>query len=441
MYRYPRLICFLGCMMAPLTGCQPAPVKVAASDNTPVVPVSRPVQRLVTEYVDYTGRTNAKDSVIIQPRVTGYLTKMAFEEGKDVKADDILFEIDPRPYQAQYEAALAAVAQNEAGLTYAKVTNQRFKEIAKKQKDAVSERELDQYRAQEEQALASLNFARANLISAKLNLEWTVVKSPIDGRISRYYLTKGNLVNQDVTQLTTVVSLNPMYVYFDMDEPTLLRIKRAINEGRISPSRSSPSSLPYLASSTVGLAYAPLTPGGLLATFAALAGTDAPVLMGMQGEEGYPHFGAINFIDNQVSPGTGSISVRGAFPNPIPEGGSTYLLTPGMFVRVRLPIGQPQEELLVIDRAVTSDQGLKYVYVIDADNKVEARRVSTGALQEDGLRVITQGLKKDDWVLVGGLQQVRPRMTVPTERVTMPSLSEPAIPSDKGKELKKAKKK
>ena len=137
--------------------------------------------------------------------------------------------------------------------------------------------------------------------------------------------------------------------------------------------------------------------------------------MGLQGEDGFPHAGTINFVNNQVNPTTGSILVRGVFPNPMPKGGHR-LLSPGMFVRIRLPIGQPHPALLVIDRAVGSDQGLKYVYVLDAENKVQYRRVTTGALQDDGLRVIEQGLKPDDWVVVGGLQQVRPRMTVRPEQ-------------------------
>ena len=210
---------------------------------------------------------------------------------------------------------------------------------------------------------------------SRLSHEFTRVLSPIDGQISRYYLTLGNLVNQDQTLLTTVVSVDPMYVYFDMDEPTLLRTRKAVNEGKIKVPEK---------------------------------GTKLPVFMGLQGEDGFPHQGTINFVNNQVNPTTGSILVRGVFPNPLPKGGHR-LLSPGMFVRVRLPIGQPYPALLVIDRAVGSDQGQKYVYVLDAENKVQYRRVTTGPLQDDGLRVIEQGLKPDDWVVVGGLQQVRPR--------------------------------
>jgi multidrug efflux system membrane fusion protein len=143
--------------------------------------------------------------------------------------------------------------------------------------------------------------------------------------------------------------------------------------------------------------------------------------MRLQGEEGFPHKGFVNFVNNQVNPTTGSISVRGEFPNPRPEGG-TRLLAPGMFVRIRLPIGDPHPSLLVVDRAIASDQGLQFVYVVDAEGKAQYRRVTTGPLQEDGLRVITSGLKAEDWVVVGALQQIRPRMVLQTERVPMPSL-------------------
>ena len=211
--------------------------------------------------------------------------------------------------------------------------------------------------------------------------------SPIDGQVSRYYLTLGNLVNQDQTLLTTIVSLDPMYVYFDMDERTLLQIRKAIAEGKIT----------------------------------APADGDIPVLLGLQNEDGFPHQGTINFVNNQVNSTTGSITMRGVFANPklipreprssarrraakassagkaVPAPAARHarrgrfvprLFSPGMFVRVRLPIGQPHQALLIIDRAIQSDQGLKYVYVLDAQNKVQTRSIKTGPLQEDGLRVV-----------------------------------------------------
>jgi multidrug efflux system membrane fusion protein len=452
-YRFALFFLFPISFFLVCAGCQRGPVKVGAPE-TAVIPVSRPEVREVTDYVDFTGRTNALNPVTIISQVTGKLVDWENEEtmpliatnsvgllasplqqgpwlassalftgafnkrpkeGGEVKKGDLLFRIDPRPYKAQMEGAKAQVQgakaqvdQAQAKERYAVANNALFKEIAKKQPMAVSARELEQYQAQEDEAKANVEIAKANveiakanLETAKLNLEWTDIKSPIDGLISRYFLTSGNLVNQNVTQLTTVVSLDPIYVYFDMDEGTYLRIKRAISEGRITHPRQS---------------------------------ADALVWVGLQGEESYPHQGFITFVDNQVNPSTGSILVRGEFKNPRLNAGS-FLMVPGNFVRVHFPIGQPQKGLLVIDRAIASNQGLKSVYVLDADDKVKERRVTLGPLQEDGLRVITQGLNPDDWVVVGGLQQVQPGLPINPEKLErMPSLGNPAtpIPTKKG---------
>jgi multidrug efflux system membrane fusion protein len=193
-----------------------------------------------------------------------------------------------------------------------------------------------------------------------------------------------------------------MYAYFDMDERTILRIRTAINEGKIK--------LPA-------------------------KGTELPVMMGLENEVGFPHQGVLNFVNNVVNPSTGTIAVRGQFPNPQPQNGRR-LLSPGMFVRIRLPIGQPHPALLVVDRALASDQGQKFAYVVDADHKIQYRRVKAGPLQDDGLRVIEDGIKLDDWVVVGALQQLRPNMVVEPEAVPMPipgsSLSEPASQPNPG---------
>jgi multidrug efflux system membrane fusion protein len=373
---------------AGIVGCSHAPPPVAPPE-IPTVPVSRPVQRWVTDYLDFTGRTDAVEAVDVRPRVTGYLTKVAFKEGAEVKKGDILFEIDPRPYQAQLDQALGQLGLAQAQLKLAKANYQR--DLAVASKGFETAQDLDRDAAAVEQATA-LQKAYQGLVDVyKLNVEYTKVRSPIDGQASRYYLTPGNLVNQDQTLLTTVVSLDPMYLYFELDEPTLLQVRKAIDEGKIQRS-----------------------PEG-----------HHPLLMGLQSEDGLPHAGTVNFVNNQVNPATGSISVRGVFPNP-PLNGGIRLLSPGMFARVRLPIGQPHPALLVIDRAVASDQGLKYVYVLDAKDDVEYRRVATGQLEEDGLRVIAQGLNADDRVVVGGLQQVRPGMHVRPELIPMPSLAPPA---------------
>src|SRR6478609_1494548 len=210
-------------------GCNKKPADVAPAAPL-AIPVSKPVTREVTDYIDFTGRTEAKDSVNIVPRVTGYLMSMPFREGADVKAGDALFEIDPRPYQAQFDQASGQVLLNEARVKEAVADNLRAKELAKTP-GAISKQDLDRYQAAEEEAVAAVQAAKASLEIYKLNLSFCTVRSPIDGQVSRYFLTVGNLVNQDQTQLTVVVSIDPMYVYFDVDETTLLRVRKAINEG------------------------------------------------------------------------------------------------------------------------------------------------------------------------------------------------------------------
>jgi multidrug efflux system membrane fusion protein len=390
MYRKSFLTAACCALAAAAAGCQPNAAARKAATEIPAVPVSYPVQRDVTDYVDFTGRTDSVASVDIRARVTGYLISRPFTDGSDIKKGDLLFEIDPAPYQAQLDQAISQVKLNEASLKLSKTNYDMDKSIAQKQPGAVSAQQLAADKAAVDEALARVEAAKASTKVYELNVGFTKIYAPMDGQISRSYLSPGNLVIQDQTLLTSIVSLDPAFVYFDLDEPTLIRIRKAVNEGKLKRLRDG----------------------------------SVPVLMGLQGEEGYPHKGTINFVNNQVNPTTGSITMRGEFPNPKPPNGE-QLLSPGMFVRIRLPIGQPYPALLVIDRAIGSDQGLKYVYVLDADNKVQYRRITAGPLQPDGLRVITQGLKADDGVVVGGLPQIRPRMEVRPDRTTMPSLVRP----------------
>ena len=377
-----------GCLLLTAAGCKANRAAAVAPAEPPAVPVAHPVSREVTDYVNFTGRTEAIHSVDVRPRVTGYLVEMPFQEGAEVKKGDLLFIVNPRPYKAQLDQAQGQVELYKASLKLARVTLARDRAINAREPGSISLQQFDQEQAIVDEAEARVKAYEKSMEIYELSHEFTRVTSPIDGMISRYYLTLGNLVNQDQTLLTTVVSVDPMYAYFEMDEPTLLRIRRAVNEGKIKQPQH-----------------------GRL-----------PVLMGLQGEDGFPHEGTINFVNNQVNPTTGSILVRGVFANSRPEGGQR-LLTPGMFVRIRLPIGMPHSALLVIDRSIGSDQGMKFVYVMDAQDTVQYRRVTTGALQDDGLRVIETGLEPGDWVVVGGLQQVRPRVKARPDRVSMPTLA------------------
>jgi multidrug efflux system membrane fusion protein len=423
------LLLLLSASLFAAAGCERKQAPAGTSD-VQAIPVSHPVERKVTDYVDFTGRTDAVEAVDIRARVTGFLRRMPFREGQEVRGDDrlhggvrlvgllpaptgqgpllaaaslvpghlqpgdLLFEIDPRPYQLQLNQAISQVAVNEKSYELAKKIYDTDVQINAKVPGGVSQQQIDKEEAAMKEAEARVSFAKLSTDLYRLNLEYTKVTSPIDGQVGRYYLTRGNIVNQDQTLLTTVVSLDPIYAYFDMDEPTLQRIRSEINSGKV----RRPEDGVY------------------------------PVYMALQSEVGYPHRGTINFVNNQVNPATGSIPVRGVFANPKPPGG-IRLLSPGMFVRIRLPIGRAHSEKLVTDRFIMSDQGKKFVYVVDADGMVQQRFVTTGTLQPDGLRVISEGLELEDRVVTGSLQQVRPKMKVATELRAMPSqpTQEPVI--------------
>lgn len=428
------LILLLACsILVVVWGCQGEQSGNTSDKNPPAVPVALPVEREVTPFEEFNGRLNAVEMVDLKARVTGFVTKLPFREGSEVHKGDLLFEVDPSPYQAQLDNALAQVKLNDASLKLAKTTYERDLAAG----TATAPQQLDQDKATVEEAQERLNASKASSEVYKLNLQFCRVTSPIDGQVSRYYLTKGNLVNQDQTLLSTVVSLDPMYAYFDMDEPTYLRIVKAQQDGQISQ----------------------LTDGGLL------------VAMGLQNETNYPHVGEFNFVNNQINSGTGSVSVRGVFANPplskdLPMTAATMtavlaspfnqgpwlafapmaanrgvrLLKAGMFVKIRLPMGRPSKQLLVIDRAILQDQGLKYVYVVDDENKVQYRRVTTRSLEPDGLRVVEPyevtssgevGIKPTDRIVVGGLQQVRPKTAITPEMREMPTLAPGSTDSNK----------
>lgn len=361
-----------------LTGCSRSAAAPVSSPPTAVT-ASHPVKKKVTDYAVFTSRTIAVESVEVRARAGGYLDKINFKEGMLVKKGDVLFQIDPQPYQTQVDYAKAHVAANQALLKKATAEYSRNKEAAQKSPGAVAKLDLDKFQAAEEQAVADVSTATATLATSELNLGFTKVLAPIDGRISRYNLTPGNLVQQDVTLLTTIVSVDPIYSYADVDERTVLRVRKLILEGKAKSARD----------------------------------IELHVGLGLANEEGFPRDGVINFVDNQVNPRTGTLRVRAVFPN------KDQYVTPGMFGRMRIPIGQPYEAILVTDRAIDTDQGQKIVYLVEKDNKVVSRPVRLGAMHE-GLRVIEAGLSTSDLVIVNGLQRVRPGVTVDAKTVEMP---------------------
>jgi RND family efflux transporter MFP subunit len=344
-----------------------APVPATAEDPPPQVSVARPVAREVTDYEDFTGRTEAAMTVELRARVTGYLDKVAFKDGAEVKKGDLLFEIDPRPYRAELDRANALVAQAEAHLKLAEANLKRAEALLPR--GAISKEEYDKVVGERVEAEAALRVAMASRETAKLNVEFTRVYSPIDGRIGRRMLDPGNLVKADETILATIVSKAPAYAYFDIDERTVLRLRKALREDRGDAKNA------------------------------------WPVQMALTGETGFSHRGTVDFVDVRVNPNTGTLRLRAVFAN------ADGALVPGLFARIRLPISEPHKALLVPDSSVLSDEGQKFLYVVDDKNVVQRRRVSVGSLH-DGLREVTEGLHESDRVAIAGLQRLRPGLTV-----------------------------
>lgn len=312
------------------------------------------------QWDDFTGRLEAVDTVDIRPRVGGYVNAVRFSEGAYVRKGQVLFEIDPRPFQAEAARAAAEAARAKAGLDLAVVNRERGQRLI--EQNALARSEFDRLVSEEKAAQANLAAAQAALQTARLNLEWTRVTSPIDGRVSKARITRGNLVTQ-ADMLTTVVSDTPIYAAFSADEQTFLK-------------------------------YA-----------AGERGKESPVYMGLMTEEGYPHVGKLSFIDNALDAKSGTIGGRAIFAN------ADGKFTPGLFARIRLVSAASQTVALAPDRAIATDLGKRYVVVIGADNKAQYRPVEIGPLA-GALRVVRQGLKPGDRVVVGGLQKVKPGDTV-----------------------------
>jgi RND family efflux transporter MFP subunit len=365
-----------------LSGCDNT-VPVAETPPPPVS-VSQPVLREVVDHDDFEGRIAAVDTQEVRSRARGYLIKVNFQDGQLVKKGELLFEIDPAPYQATLDGAEAQKAAAEAALKFAKAEYQRVRALVSK--NAASREELETWVAKQAVSAADVLKADASIEQAKLDLGYTKIKAPIDGKTSRTQVTAGNLVNAGggETLLTTIVLVHPMYVYFDVDERALMGYRRHFRKTK-DTGGPEPS----------------------------LKDLKIPVKVGLEGEEGYPHEGVIDFADNRVNPGTGTIQVRGVLPN------TKRILDAGMRARVRVPVSDPHESLLITERAIGTDQGIRYVYVVNDQNVVERRDVKLGRLS-DGLQVILNGVHEKDRVIVNGIQRVRDGAKVDPKEVTMP---------------------
>ncbi|WP_184082635.1 efflux RND transporter periplasmic adaptor subunit [Afipia massiliensis] len=348
-----------------LTACDKPAQQPAAS--APPVTVAQPTKRTVTDWDEFTGRFEAIQQVQIRARVTGFVTGIEFKDGAFVKTGDLLYVIDPRQYEATLEQARGQLADAKAKVELAERELARAEQLIKTQ--AVAETIVDQRRQQLESAQASVLQAEGALRRADLDVEFTKIKSPIDGRVSRHLVTVGNLVQgseSGATLLTSIVSLDPIHVYFDMDESIYLKNNRLWFEGRRPSSRDTPN----------------------------------PVQIILSGETKPSREGTMDFLDNRLDVGTGTLRGRALVPN------QDLSILPGQFARVRVIGSAPYEALLLPDTAIASDQSRKIVFVVKADDTVEAKPVTLGPL-DGGLRVIREGLAPDDRVIVEGLQRAR----------------------------------
>jgi membrane fusion protein, multidrug efflux system len=376
-FRHFQLAATGGMLLAiSLTGCKQAPGK---KESLPVpVEAAAVVPKSIRLSDEFNGRVASINSVEVRARVTGYVDKVAYREGDSVKQGDLLFVIDPRPYRDALDSAKASLERERAAAAFADIQSKRAQALNASQ--AISLEEYQNRDSDLSQSAARVHEAEAAVATAELNLSFTEVRSPVDGRTSRAQLTRGNLAQADQTILTTVVSQNPLYVYFDCDEQSYLRFQERAHRGN-------------------GVS------------------SENPVHVALANETGFPHAGRIDFLDNEVIPSTGTIRARVVLPNP------DHLLTPGLYARVQLESTGAVQALLVDDKAILTDQNQQYVYVVGPGNVAQRKDVVTGGMA-DGLRLIRSGLAPGDRVVLSGLQQIYfPGAPITPKDVAMESFS------------------
>jgi RND family efflux transporter MFP subunit len=342
----------------------------------PPVQAAKVISKSVTEFDEFTGRFEAVERVEVRPRVSGYVAATRFAQGHEVKKGDILYVIDPRPYQATLKHAQAELTRAKTQAALAESERVRATKLIEKR--AISQEEFDARLSGNEQAAANLQAAEAAVESAALDLSFTEVRAPISGLVGRAEITAGNLVTAGQTLLTTLVSIDPIYVSFDGDEQVYLKNVGLELRGELKSQRNA----------------------------------NNPIWAGLADEQGHPHQGVMVFLDNELDPATGTIHARGLFKN------ADRRFTPGMFARVKLVGSGQYDALLINDSAIGTDQSVKFVLRVGADNKIEYAPVKLGPVI-DGLRVVREGLSANDVIVVKGLQQVRPGMPVTPQLVAM----------------------
>jgi RND family efflux transporter MFP subunit len=368
--RLPRRVVFVSVSVLLSLFARTPPAGAADPPPAPAVTVSAPLQRELIEWDEFTGQFWAKDSVEIRARVSGYLTEIHFTDGQNVKQGDLLFVIDPRPYEATLAAARAQLGQASAQAELAQRQLERSAELRKKDFEPASS--YDQRLSELKVAAASVESGKAAIRSAELNVEFTHITAPLSGRISNHQVSVGNLIgggdSPSTAALTTIVSLDPIWFYFDMSESDFLAYERAAKAGKLGATRdNSPIAQVRLADETE-----------------------------------WKREGVLNFVDNQVDRGAGTIRVRAEFPNP------DFFLTPGEFGRVRIPGSEKYPATLVPDSAIVTDQSRKLVMTVKDDGTVVPKVVRPGPITDDGMRIIRSGLDAGDRVVINGLVRARP---------------------------------
>lgn len=359
--------------LAVLAACSKAP-ETAQAPQAPKVSVAEVLDQPVNEWDEFTGRLEAPETVQVRPRVSGQIDRVAFNEGALVKKGDLLYQIDPRPFQAEVNRLEAQLQQARANAANSESEASRGERL--RSANAISAELADGRKSAALAARAGVAAIQAQLELARLNLSFTRVVAPISGRVGRAEITAGNLVTADSSLLTSLVSTDKVYAYFDADERAFLKYSQLAREGRVNDA--------------------------------------APVYMGLSNEDGDTHLGQLNFLDNQVNPQTGTIRGRAVFDN---RNGD---YTPGLYARLKLVGSGVYEAVLIKDEAVGTDLGKKFVLVMDKDNKATYRTVDLGPKLE-GLRIVRSGLAKGDRIVVNGLQRVRPGSTVDPQTVPMAS--------------------
>jgi RND family efflux transporter MFP subunit len=368
-----------------LSGCERA--AESRSAPPPTVTVSRPLNQEVIHWDEYSAYLSSPDTSNVEARVSGLVEEAPFQEGAIVQKGDLLFQIDPRQFQADYDSKKAAVSQTTSIADQARVHLRRFAEVVGTR--AVSQDDYDSAKASYEEAKASLEAAGAALETSSLYLQWTRVTAPISGHISRMNVQVGNLVNGgsgQATLLTTIVSIDPIYCYINVPESAALRYQElAIQE-----------------------------------KYANVAGARIPCFLQLENETSFSHEGVIDFVDNQIDTSTGTVQMRGVLANP------TGLLTPGLFALMRIPGSGRYMALLIPDEAVNTDQNERFVLIVDKDGLVQRRPVKLGALFGT-FRSITDGLRSDEWVIVNGIQSAQPGAKVKPHEAPVPTKSLEAL--------------